>query len=549
MQRPNSEFRSALFCTWVGVSLAALGCSSSNSAGNGGNGVADGTGGVSASSGGNAGTAGASKSEAGGSLASGATGGSKSASGGSTGPETSNPTGGATDLGGQSSSGGAPNTGGAPTGGRSSTGGGPAAGGALATGGKTSNGGVPGTGGATGTGGAPATGGKSGALGGSSSATGGAQATGGASNAIGGSATGGKSAAAGATATGGSVSTSTLPGDVAMAAGTPFVAAHSMTRAMFASYSGPLFKALRVSDNQEKDINAVAAGGLGDFAALNTFCSGTTCKVTTLYDQSGNANDMWRGDTTANAPGTPKLCDLMDIEYWQMSDGTKVPIALEHGWESNLVWKSVAQCLRNRDKTKNMPKGATPETQYGIFHAKYVNNNCCFNYGNTGNAIHYTGAGTLSALNFSKITFWSKGTGTGPWPMVDWEQGVYAGNTGLCGSGIPTGTTCTTTGQNPNPTVSFNIVTALMKHNGINHWALKSGNAQSGALSVNIDLSSLPTGGYSPLKQEGGLGLGEGGAGDSGGSGGFSEGAVMAAETTDATDNAIQTSIVSVFSK
>jgi hypothetical protein len=88
-----------------------------------------------------------------------------------------------------------------------------------------------------------------------------------------------------------------------------------------------------------------------------------------------------------------------------------------------------------------------------------------------------------------------------------------------------------------------------MKHNGINHWALKSGNAQSGALSVNIDLNSLPTGGYSPLKQEGGLGLGEGGAGDSGGSGGFSEGAVMAAETTDATDNAIQTSIVSVFSK
>jgi hypothetical protein len=322
-----------------------------------------------------------------------------------------------------------------------------------------------------------------------------------------------------------------------------------MTRAMFASYSGPLFKALRVSDNQEKDIGVVAAGGLGDFSALNTFCSGTTCKVTTLYDQSGNSNDMWRGDTTANAPGTPKLCDLMDIEYWQMSDGTKVPIALEHGWESNLVWKGTAQCLRNRDKTKNMPKGATPETQYAIFHAKYVNNNCCFNYGNTGNQIHYTGAGTLSALNFSKITFWSKGTGAGPWPMVDWEQGVYAGNTGLCGSGIPTGTTCTSSGQNPNPTVSFNIVTALMKHNGVNHWALKSGNAQAGALSVNIDLNALPTGGYSPLKQEGGLGLGEGGAGDSGGSGGFSEGAVVAAETTDATDNAIQSSIVSVFGK
>ncbi len=548
MHRSNSEYWFALLISaTASLSIAAFGCSSSSSAGNGGNGVADGTGGVITNSGG-AGTGGASQSASGGingaTGGAGPTGGSRSATGGSTGPgTTNNPTGGADGLGGQAGSGGSVGTGGAaPTGGRSSTGGGPAAGGAtggaLATGGKS---------GALG-GSSNATGGKSGASGGSSNATGGAHATGGASNTVGGSSVGGNSASAGATATGGSLSTSTLPGDVAKAAGTPFVAAHSMTRAMFASYSGPLFKALRVSDNQEKDINAVAAGGLGDFAALNTFCSGTTCKVTTLYDQSGNGNDMWRGDTTANAPGTPKLCDLMDIEYWQMSDGTKVPIALEHGWESNLVWKSVAQCLRNRDKTKNMPKGATPETQYGIFHAKYVNNNCCFNYGNTGNAIHYSGPGTLSALNFSKITFWSQGTGAGPWPMVDFETGVYAGNTGLCGSGIPTTVTCTTTGQNPNPTVSFNIVTALMKHNGINHWALKSGNAQAGALSVNIDLNALPTG-YSPLKQEGGIGLGEGGAGDTGGSGGFSEGAVMAAETTDATDSAIQSSVVSVFGK
>jgi hypothetical protein len=326
------------------------------------------------------------------------------------------------------------------------------------------------------------------------------------------------------------------------------VAAHSMTRAMFASYTGPLFKALRVSDKQEKDIGIVAATGLVDTSALSTFCSATTCKVTTLYDQTDNKNDMWRGDTTANAPGTPTLCDLMDIEYWQMSDGTKVPLALEHGYEAGNSWKSPSQCLRNRDKTKNMPKGATPETQYAIFHGKYINDNCCFNYGNTGNLIHYTGAGTLSALNFSKISFWSKGTGTGPWVMVDWEQGVYAGNTGLCGSGIPAGVTCTTSGQNANPTITFDIVTALMKHNGVDHWALKAGNAKTGELAVSADLNALPKG-YSPLKQEGGLGLGEGGAGDANGSGGFSEGAVMAAETTDATDSAIQKSIVSVFSK
>ena len=58
------------------------------------------------------------------------------------------------------------------------------------------------------------------------------------------------------------------------------------------------------------------------------------------------------------------------------------------------MWKSTAQCLRNRDKTKNMPTGSKPETEYAIFHAQYLNNNCCFNYGNTGNAVHYSGPGT-----------------------------------------------------------------------------------------------------------------------------------------------------------
>ena len=42
-----------------------------------------------------------------------------------------------------------------------------------------------------------------------------------------------------------------------------------------------------------------------------------------------------------------------------MSDGTKVPIAVESG----AMWKSTAQCVRNRDKTKNMPTGAKPETE------------------------------------------------------------------------------------------------------------------------------------------------------------------------------------------
>jgi hypothetical protein len=64
--------------------------------------------------------------------------------------------------------------------------------------------------------------------------------------------------------------------------------------------------------------------------------------------------------------------------------------------------------------------------------------------------------------------------------MVDFETGVYAGNTGKCGSGIPSTVDCTSTGENANPSVTFDIVTTLFKHNGVDHWALKTGNAKSG---------------------------------------------------------------------
>lgn len=184
-----------------------------------------------------------------------------------------------------------------------------------------------------------------------------------------------------------------------------------------------------------------------------------------------------------------------------------------------------------------------------IFHKKYNNVGCCFNYGNTTAAVRYDGRGTMTAITLSRVQYWSKGIGAGPWPLVDFETGVYAGNIAKCGStagdGIPE---CNATGENPNPSVPHDIGVMFAKHNGVDHWQMKAGNAKEGALSVHIDLPSLPKG-YSPLKQEGGLSLGEGGAGDPGGSGGFSEGAVILGETSDATDDAIQASITSIYGK
>src|SRR5689334_17205177 len=78
------------------------------------------------------------------------------------------------------------------------------------------------------------------------------------------------------------------PCDIYAAAGDPCVAAHSTTRALYASYNGPLYQIMRQSDGKTLDIGVVQAsatdaGGYVNAAAQDTFCANTYCWITTLY--------------------------------------------------------------------------------------------------------------------------------------------------------------------------------------------------------------------------------------------------------------------------
>jgi len=63
------------------------------------------------------------------------------------------------------------------------------------------------------------------------------------------------------TVPGSSTAAGPQPCDIYASGGTPCVAAHSTTRALFAAYSGRLYQVRRASDNTTRDINALAAGG------------------------------------------------------------------------------------------------------------------------------------------------------------------------------------------------------------------------------------------------------------------------------------------------
>src|SRR5512136_442969 len=100
------------------------------------------------------------------------------------------------------------------------------------------------------------------------------------------------------------------PCDIYASAGTPCVAAHSTTRALFASYNGPLYQVMRQSDGKTLDIGVVQPsatdpGGYADAASQDAFCSGTYCWITRIYDQSGKGNHITQAPR--GPAGTPMV--------------------------------------------------------------------------------------------------------------------------------------------------------------------------------------------------------------------------------------------------
>src|SRR3954471_8257809 len=86
-------------------------------------------------------------------------------------------------------------------------------------------------------------------------------------------------AAAGALITGAlagagtSAAATSQPCDIYAAGGTPCVAAHSTTRALYGSYNGSLYQVRRASDNTTRDIGVLTAGGYANAAAQDSFCA------------------------------------------------------------------------------------------------------------------------------------------------------------------------------------------------------------------------------------------------------------------------------------
>jgi hypothetical protein len=192
------------------------------------------------------------------------------------------------------------------------------------------------------------------------------------------------------------------------------VAAHGTVRALYASYSGNLYQVRRSSDNATRNIGVLNAGGYANAAAQDSFCAGTSCVITILFDQSGHGNDLaYQGPGGAGGSDTPASATSESLT----AGGTKAySLYINPG---NSYWRN--------GSTTGVPTGSSPEGMYMVTSGTHVNSGCCFDYGNSETDRRADGAGAMDAIYFGTSCWFGGCSGSGPWVQADLDPVCQGG--------------------------------------------------------------------------------------------------------------------------
>lgn len=322
------------------------------------------------------------------------------------------------------------------------------------------------------------------------------------------------------------------PCDIYAAAGDPCVAAHSTTRALYASYNGPLYQVMRQSDGKTLDIGVVQpvaspvpdSGGYADAVAQDRFCANTYCWISTIYDQSPKHNDLTQAPR--GGFGGPALGGADNIPIADMAPATI------RGHKVYGAFIEPGMGLRH-DDAKGTAVDDQAEGEYWVVSGKHFNAACCFDYGNAEIDSRDDDNGTMETLYFGNANPWYSGSGNGPWIMTDQENNLVGCVNQDGSKGCPN-----------LPSIPWRFVTAFAAA-GPHRWETLGGDAQKGSLSVMFDGPRVnPT--YDPMRKQGAILFGNGGDNSDGSQGTFYEGAMTAAGTfpSNATNQLVQANVV-----
>jgi non-reducing end alpha-L-arabinofuranosidase len=327
------------------------------------------------------------------------------------------------------------------------------------------------------------------------------------------------------TATSGALAPNTAPKpcDVLGNAGQPCVSAHSTVRVVSSVHTGPLYTVQR-GDGATLDIGVV--DGYADAAAQDAFCPDDDCVITVIYDQSGKENHL-----TPAPPGQAKPTP------GDPAGAAELPVPINGRSVYGIL---IRNGIGYRKLIGNgTAKGDEPQSIYMVTSQHDLVNGCCFDYGNAETTANNDGNGTMEAVYVGNGVVWGTGSGTGPWVMIDLENGLFAGWENGQDRNISTNTSLT-----------FDYITAVAigdtaeKNNGKGRFALYGGDATTGVLKTMYDGIRPERNGYVPAQKQGSVILGIGGDNSNFDGGRFYEGVMSNGAATKETVDALQAAIV-----
>jgi hypothetical protein len=280
------------------------------------------------------------------------------------------------------------------------------------------------------------------------------------------------------------------------------------------AYNGSLYQVTRASDNTTKDVGVLTPGGFAASATQDTFCAGTTCTISIVYDQTSKNNHLKQAPA-GQRKNTPDNLAIANALPFTISGHAVYGVHLPVGTGYRV------------DATTGIATGDEPETEYMVTSGTYSNGSCCFDYGNAETNNTDDGAGTMEAVYFGNWTAQGKGGGNGPWVMADMENGVFAQASFAANT-------------NDTPQTSQYVTAMVIGRSG--SFALLGGNAQIGPLTSFYD--GVRPNGYNPMKKQGAIILGIGGDNTSTAQGDFYEGVVTTGAASVAAAQALQSNIV-----
>ena len=312
------------------------------------------------------------------------------------------------------------------------------------------------------------------------------------------------------------------PCDLYRAGGTPCVTAHSTTRLLDSQYDGPLYQVVRDSDGATLDVFA-GSDGIADTAPQDNFSAGTVCRISIIYDQSGQGNDLLPAP-----PGTFQGPDKGGFNNPALAD---MAPALLGGHKVYGVYIMPGMGYRCND-ARGLAIDDEPEGIYYVIDGTHYDSGCCFDYGNSSTNGRAVGTGTMETTYYGTSTAWGRGNGDGPWIMADMEAGLFSGY-GAKENDVPSIT-------------DWRILSVYVNGGGGNCWDLRGADATSDTLVTfyrGIRPGSVDGDAYYPMHKKGGMLLGNAGDNGNGSAGTFFEGVMTVGYPSEATLAAVQRNI------